>query len=112
MIIQNLKDAPLQPNPHKVELNRLYDYDNAQVMHITLQSGQTLIPHITPVDVLFYVLEGTPEIQVGDETLTVEKDSLVESPKDIVHCIANKSDSVARILVVKAPKPVTKTILV
>ena len=112
MIIQSLKHAPLQANPHKVKLNRLYDHDNAQVMHITLQTGQSLIPHITPVDVIFYVLEGTPEIQVGDEKITVEKDSLVESPKDIVHCIANKSDSVARILVVKAPKPAAKTILV
>lgn len=112
MIVQSLKDAPLQANPHKVELNRLYDHDNVQVMHLTLQPRQSLVPHITPVDVIFYVLEGTPEIQVGDKTLTVEKDSLVESPKDIVHCIANKSDSLARILVIKTPKPVAKTILV
>ncbi len=112
MIITLVKDAPLQKNPHKVEVRRLYDHDNAQAMHITLQPGEGLIPHITPVDVFFYVLEGTPQIQVGDETRTVEKDSLVESPKDIVHCIANKSDKVARILVVKAPKPVTKTIMV
>lgn len=112
MIIKSVKDAPLQKNPHKVEVHRLYDNDNAQAMHITLQAGQSLIPHITPVDVFFYILEGTPEIQVGDEKLTVKKDCLVESPKDIVHCIANKSGSVARILVIKAPKPVTKTILV
>ncbi len=112
MITIYVKDAPLQKNPHKIEVHRLYDHDNAQAMHITLQAGQSLIPHITPVDVFFYVLEGTPEIQVGNEKLTVEKDNLVESPKDIVHCIANKSDSVVRILVIKAPKPTTKTILV
>ena len=112
MIVKSVKDAPLQQNPHKVEVPRLYDYDNAQTMHITLLAGESLKPHITPVDVFFYILEGTPEIQVGDEKRTVEKDSLVESPKDIVHCIANKSGLVARILVVKAPKPVSNAILV
>lgn len=112
MIVTSVKDAPKQNNPHKVNVQRLYDHDNAQAMHITLQAGEKLIPHITPVDVFFYILEGKPEIQVGDEIRTVEKDTLVESPKDIVHCIANKTDSVARILVVKAPKPKAKAILV
>jgi len=32
----------------------------------------------------------------------------VESPKDIPHCISNNTTEVARILVVKAPKPTTK----
>jgi hypothetical protein len=31
--------------------------------------------------------------------------NLVESPKDIVHCIYNHSAQVARFLVVKAPRP-------
>lgn len=111
MIIKLVKDLPLQPNPHQVELRKLYDHDNAQAMHMTLQPGQSLKAHITPVDVFFYILEGTPDVQVGDEIITVEKDSLVESPKDIVHCVSNKSDAIARILVVKAPKQTTKAIL-
>ncbi len=94
--------------PHQVDVRRIYDHDNAQVMHMTLLPGQSLKPHITPVDVFFYILEGTPDVLVGEETVTVEKDSLVESPKDIVHCLANNSDSIARILVVKAPKPTAK----
>jgi mannose-6-phosphate isomerase-like protein (cupin superfamily) len=70
-----------------------------------LEAGQSLKPHITPVDVFFYVLEGTPDIMVGTETVTVEPDSLIESPKDIIHCIYNNSDSDIRVLVVKAPRP-------
>jgi quercetin dioxygenase-like cupin family protein len=111
MIIKNVKDAPSQENPHGVDVRKLYDHDNAQAMHITLQPGETLRPHITPVDVFFFVIEGSPKITVGDETNTVEKDSLVESPKDIVHCISNQSGSIARILVVKAPKQTGKAIL-
>ena len=111
MIIKSAKDLQVQENPHEVDVRQMYNHDNAQAMHITLQPGQSLKPHITPVDVFFYVLEGTPDIQVGDEIITVEKDSLVESPKDIVHCISNKSDSLARILVVKAPKQTSNAIL-
>ena len=111
MIIKSVKDLQVQENPHGVDVRQMYNHDNAQAMHMTLNPGQSLKPHITPVDVFFYVLEGTPTIQVGDEIITVEKDSLVESPKDIVHCISNKSNSVARILVVKAPKQTTKATL-
>ena len=111
MIIKSAKDLQVQENPHGVDVRQMYNHDNAQAMHITLQPGQSLKPHITPVDVFFYVLEGAPDIQVGDEIITVEKDSLVESPKDIVHCISNKSDSLARILVIKAPKQTSNAIL-
>jgi len=111
MIIKSVKDLQVQENPHKVDVRQMYNHDNAQAMHMTLNPGQSLKPHITPVDVFFYVLEGTPTIQVGDEIITVEKDSLVESPKDIVHCISNNSNTLARILVVKAPKQTAKAIL-
>lgn len=111
MIIKSVKDLQVQENPHGVDVRQMYNHDNAQAMHMTLNPGQSLKPHITPVDVFFYVLEGTPTIQVGDEINTVEKDNLVESPKDIVHCISNKSNSHARILVVKAPKQTGKAIL-
>ena len=111
MIITKLKNAPLQDNPHGVKVQKLYDQETAQAMHITLQPGESLRPHISPIDVFFYVLEGSPEIRVGGETVLVEPDCTVESPKDIVHCISNHSDSNARILVVKAPKQTTKAIL-
>jgi len=105
MKIVKVKETQLIETPHKVDVRKLYDYDNAQVMHITLEAGESLKPHITPVDVFFYILEGETDVRVGDETITVEKDSLVESPKNIVHCLSNSSQKVTRILVVKAPKP-------
>jgi len=66
-------------------------------------------PHFTPVDVFFFVLEGTPTTRIGDEIKEVAENMLVESPKNIVHCLYNKSDKAARILVVKTPKPLTST---
>jgi len=109
MIIAKVKETPVADTPHKLDVRKLYDKDTAQAVHIKLEAGETLIPHITPVDVFFYVLEGTPEILVDNEKQTVGADCLVESPKNIPHCISNNSDKIVRILVVKAPKPTTKT---
>jgi len=109
MKIVDWKEQSIVETPHRVDVRKLYDHDNAQVMHITLNPGETLKPHRTPVDVFFYILEGWVDVRVGDETVTVSSDRLVESPKDIAHCLSNSSGTVARIMVVKAPKPVTST---
>ncbi len=105
MKIINVKNQETIQTPHNVDVKKIYDYDNAQVMHITLQAGESLKPHITPVDVFFYILEGEVDVRVGEETITVSKDHLVESPKDIIHCLSNNSTVPGRILVVKSPKP-------
>ncbi len=105
MKIVNVKEVGITETPHKVDVRKLYDHESAQAMHITLQPGESLKPHITPVDVFFYILEGTTDVRVGEETLSIDADNLVESPKGIVHCLSNSSQSVTRILVVKAPKP-------
>jgi len=109
MKINKVKDIMASNTPHNVDVRKLYDNESAQAMHISLQPGQALKPHITQVDVFFYILEGSPEVLVGQEKIQVYEDCLVESPKDIVHCLYNNSDSLARILVVKAPKPTTQS---
>jgi quercetin dioxygenase-like cupin family protein len=108
MKITRVSESNIADTPHKMDVRKLYDADSAQIMHITLQPGQALKPHITPVDVTFYILEGTPEVLVGEERIVVQADSLVESPKDIVHCLYNNSEKPARILVIKAPKPTSQ----
>ena len=106
MKIINVKNTPVADTPHKVDIRKLYDKETAQAMHITLQPGGSLA--ILPVDVFFYILEGTVDVRIGDETISVSKDNLIESPKDIVHCLSNNIDAIARILVVKAPKPMSQ----
>lgn len=109
MILTHWKDQPVKTTPHQVDVRQLYDKTDAQAMHILLRPGEQLKPHITPVDVFFYVLEGTPEILIGKEKTEVQADSLVESPKDIVHCLYNNSTNITRILVVKAPRPTSSS---
>jgi len=109
MNIIDAKSAPSAKNVHNVRASKIYDSEHATAVHITLEAGEKLKKHITPVDVFFYVLEGEPTIEIGGEKLKIQTDHLVESPAKIPHCLYNETEKLARILVVKAPKPTTET---
>ena len=109
MEIIDVKAAQLIQNPHHVKASKLYDTENAQVVHITLEPGKSLKKHITPVDVFFYVLEGKGAVEIGNEKKEIGKDTLVKSPAKVAHCWYNESDRVLRFLVVKVPRPTEPT---
>ena len=92
-------------NPHGVDVRLLHEANEVVVSHIVLKPGESLRNHITMVDALFLVLEGTGILHIGDETQEVSEGLLVVSPKKIPHFWQNDSDSVVRVLVIKTPKP-------
>jgi len=112
MKIRKLEETPVKDNAHNVNARNLYNTPEAMITVITLDPGQSLKRHITPVDVAFYVLEGTGIVEVGDEKKEVTADTLIESPADIVHCWYNESSDALRFMVVKAPRPSRKTVFV
>lgn len=107
MILTNYKTEDKNNNPHGVEVKKMYDDQSVQIMHMTLQSGQGLKPHITPIDVTFYIFEGKVTFLVGEETEQFEGGMLFESPAHLVHNLKNETEKVARVLVIKAPRPAT-----
>ena len=109
MKITEVADVVSGPNPHHVDARKIYDTPHAIAVVITLQPGEALKKHITPVDVFFYVLEGTGIVEIGDEKKAIGKDMLVESPARIPHKWTNESNAVFRVLVVKVPKPTEET---
>ncbi|NTW09669.1 MAG: cupin domain-containing protein [Anaerolineaceae bacterium] len=109
MKITDVSKVVSGPNPHHVDARKIYDSPHAIAVVITLQPGESLKKHITPVDVFFYVLEGNGIVEIGDEKKMVGKDQLVESPAKIPHTWTNESASVFRVLVVKVPKPMEET---
>jgi len=96
-----LDKTPISENPHNVDVRKLHGSPSTDVVVITLQPGEMLKKHMTPVDVLFYVLEGKGLVVVGDEETGVEKNSLVESPKNVPHLLINDSEDVFRVMVIK-----------
>jgi len=102
-------DFPEKDNPHKVSVRMIYDHDHGQAIVISLKRGETLKKHITPVDVMFYILEGTGKVEIGDEIKEVSKDTVIESPARIPHRLFNETSPEFRFLVLKMPKPVNTT---
>ena len=96
---------PVADNPHGVDVRHLYKTDDVVVTQITLQPGEAVKPHKAPVDAFFYVLEGSPRIEIEGETAATTAGTLIPSAAGRLHDIRNESDSVARFLVVKTPNP-------
>lgn len=109
IVAKKLNEMPIMDTAHKVDARNLYNTENAVISVIRLEPGQALKKHITPVDVAFYVMNGEGVVQIGDEKLTVGENTLVESPKDILHCWYNESDKDLTFMVIKAPKPTKAT---
>lgn len=105
MKITKYHDQEVKSTLHRIDVREMYNKESAQAILMALKPGESLNPHKTPVDVFFFIVEGCPTIHIGDESEVCEADSLVESPANILHFISNNADSVARILVVKTPRP-------
>ena len=109
MKIIKYQEQQIKETLHKIDVREMYNKATAHAMLMALKPEQSLKPHKTPVDVFFFIVEGTPTIHIGDESEVCEADTLVESPAEIAHYISNDTSSLARILVVKAPRPVSLT---
>jgi mannose-6-phosphate isomerase-like protein (cupin superfamily) len=104
MKIIDVKTTNRFQNPHGIEAKKIYETDQANVVHMTLKPGEALKKHTTPVDVFFYVLQGEGVVEIGDEKQTVGVDTLIDSPAGIPHCWYNESSNILRFLVVKLSK--------
>ena len=109
MKVTRVADLVDMQTAHNVSARKLHDSEHAVVVHIALQAGESLRRHITPVDVCFYVLAGAGTVEVGDEQVEVEADTLVESPAGIPHRLINPGGGLFRVLVIKTPRPTSET---
>lgn len=109
MEIVKALEAQESPNPHGVSSRVLLNTENVQLVMVTLQPGEVLKLHITPVDAFFYVLEGRGIVEIDGERQEIYADTLVNSPAKRPHRLMNESDEVFRFLVGKTPRPVTST---
>jgi quercetin dioxygenase-like cupin family protein len=112
MKLRTLSTTPIMDGSGGLDARNLYDTKEAVITILKLSPGESLQKHITPVDVAFFVLEGTGIVLVGDKKEEVGPYTLIESPKDIVHCWYNESNEDLLVMIVKAPKPQSKTIFV
>jgi quercetin dioxygenase-like cupin family protein len=89
MKITQVESCPVKPNPHGVAARLLHEDPQAIVVHLSLEPGQTIAPHEAPMNVLFFVLEGSGAALMGNESMPVSANTLIESPKGNPHGFSN-----------------------
>ncbi len=102
---RNWKDLDPVVNAHGIHGTKIYVAPEGEIVHLGLAPGAILKAHKTPVNVAFYVLEGTATLEIGDEKQSFPKDTIIDSPKDIPHAVLNEGEGNLRLLVIKMPKP-------
>lgn len=105
MEILRLSEMPLTVNPRGISARFLIDRPDVHVANLVVEPGQTVETHVTPVDVFFYVVEGSGTINIGDETGEVKAGDVIVSPARIPHGLKAAPDGRFSVLVVKTPNP-------
>ncbi|TAL70524.1 MAG: cupin domain-containing protein [Bacteroidetes bacterium] len=95
------KNLPVNPNPHNVDVRILFQDDKIQILHITLNPGESLPKHTMNLNALFYILDGSGIASIGNEVQEVSRDTLIPSPAELERGWRNNSDKPLRILVTK-----------
>ena len=98
-------ESPVVPNPHGLDAHRLFASPHVEVVHISLPPGKALVRHASPVDSLFYVIDGTATIESGSERVTAPSGTTMPHPARTMHQVLNETAAQLRFLVIKTPKP-------
>ena len=99
MNLIHLKDA--EKVPIDIAAHKIFGNEKTEAIHLLFQPGEVLFKHANPFDVLFYVLQGSGSLEVGDETFTVGPDTLIEVPAGDQRGWTNTGSEELRVLVIK-----------
>jgi hypothetical protein len=91
--------------PRGVTGRKLVDLPAVNVMSLIMKAGEAVAAHVTPVDVLFYVVRGEGTVTIGEESARVGETDLVVSPRGIPHGLAADAGREFQVLVIKTPNP-------
>jgi len=83
----------------------IYSAPEAMVVHIAVRPGGFVAPHVTSVDMEFFVIEGRGTFSLGDESTEAAAGTLIPSPKGLPHGMRNDGPGVLRVLAIKNPRP-------
>jgi quercetin dioxygenase-like cupin family protein len=100
----NFKIFPLNSAPRvpfKFDGRILYSSGSYELVHLTLQPGEGMEPHGMPFDVIFYVVEGTGMLRIGEEEIEVQQNTAVHVAQGVTRAWRNEGNKVIRILVNK-----------
>lgn len=105
MKVVNLKNAEVFTNKRGMHARMILNENSFQIIGLSLEAGEEVPAHVTPVDVFFFIRSGRETVVIGEEEQPVCADSVIFSPADIPHALRADLGDRMEILVVKAPNP-------
>ncbi|MDY0010811.1 MAG: cupin domain-containing protein [Candidatus Izemoplasmatales bacterium] len=99
----NIKEMTAVLNKYNVQAKTLVDHDNATIKNLYLNPGQAIPDHKVPMDVTFFILEGTGSITIGGETVHVKPYDCLLCPPHTVMSVRADDKSHLSFLNIKTP---------
>lgn len=109
MKIVNRRDSSVLHTRHGSEIRPLIDRTTSAITQCSLAEellppGQAVTPHFHGhTEEVYYIIEGTGEMRIGDETAEVGPGDAVYIPPNHVHSLRNTGDTPMRIVLVCGP---------
>ncbi|MCF8296220.1 MAG: cupin domain-containing protein [Saprospiraceae bacterium] len=103
MKVTELNSAPKVP--FDLDGKILFSQENIEIVHLTLQPAEEIDIHKNPVDVLFWVLNGTATLTIETEEHVFGVGNLIEVGCEENRGWKNTGDEKFEILVIKLVKP-------
>lgn len=108
MTVGNIKAVSLadfrefDPERHVAKL--IHDSEKSRVVLFCLEPGQDLSTHESPSEVVFYGVEGSPTVLIGDERVVLPAQSIVVCPPLVPHGISAGTGR-ATVMAIITPRP-------
>jgi mannose-6-phosphate isomerase-like protein (cupin superfamily) len=109
MLITNRAQARVLHTPHNSEIRPLMDRTTSNIEQCSLAeellpAGRAVGRHYhTATEELYYILEGTGEMTIDDETCAVRAGDCIFIPRLSTHTLRNTSADVMRLLLICGP---------
>jgi mannose-6-phosphate isomerase-like protein (cupin superfamily) len=87
--------------PFRFDGRILFTSPRYELVHLTLQPGEGMEPHVQPMDVVFFVVEGSGSLTIGEELLEINANTTVHVKAGISRAWTNTGNQPLKILVNK-----------
>ena len=74
---KQLSTIDIEMNIRGIQSKVIVDSKSITLKNLILNPNQSIPPHQVPVDVTFFIIEGTGHIQIGDMNYEVKKDDFI-----------------------------------
>ena len=102
---QRIEDGKVIKDDSGVVARVLYSAPEAMIVHIDIEPQGFVKPHVTPIDMEYFVMEGRGLFILGEESMEAGPGVCIPNPRGVPHGIRNVGPGALRVLAVKNPRP-------